>query len=403
MTVSLEILSPKTVNRLYMVKQHLFRRTDTSQLERVVEDICGLQAQVPATPYFSLWNRIENFQNTLLDKALYKDKTLVKEWCMRGTLHIIPSKDLPIYNKALKKMWFEHHGRFMRAPEWPPAEERRKVVYPKIFEALAQRTLTRKELNDKVRSSLKDGSLPYDRLFSGWGGVLKETGYEGMTVHAQPRGRESHFARLDKWLPNVNLDSVDEEEAQEKLLLKYLRGYGPASQQDFALWSGLVADDAKRAIENASSQLSHVGIEGVKGEFLLLEENRKTLESMDLDEKAPPRLLPKYDSVLLGHRDRTRIIQEEHRKTVFKPKVGDIAATLLLDGRIAGTWRHKRTKKTLSITVESFEKMSREDIEQAESEAKELSQFMGLTELKFQVTPLLSTLRYVSSFVVSDP
>ena len=385
--MGLEIVSLKMVNRLYMVKHHLFKRAEKSQLLRVVEDLCGLHAQVPATPYFSLWNRVENFQKASLDKALYEDKTLVKVWCMRGTLHLIPSQDLPVYNQALKRMWFEHHGRFMRAPEWPPAEERKKVIHPRIVEALAQRPLTRRELNDKVRGSLKDGSLPYDRLFSGWGGVLKETGYEGMTVHAQPRGRESCFARLDKWLPNVDLDKVDEEEAQERLLLKYLRGYGPATQQDFALWSGLIADDAKGAIENASSLLNEVGVEGVKGRFLLLKEDRKTLESLDPDKEAPPRLLPKYDSLLLGHKDRTRIIQEEHRKNVFKPKVGDIAATILVNGRIAGTWRHKRTKKTLTIIVKPFEKMSREDMKQAESEAKELSQFMGLTELKFEITP----------------
>jgi len=370
-----------------MVKHHLFKRTEKSQLLRVVEDICGLHAQVHATPYFSLWNRVKNFQNASLDKALYEDKTLVKIWCMRGTLHLIPSQDLPVYNQALKRMWFEHHGRFMRAPEWLPAEERKKVIHPRIVEALAQRPLTRRELNDKVRSSLKDGSLPYDRLFSGWGGVLKETGYGGMTVHAQPRGSESCFARLDKWLPNVDLDKVDEEEAQERLLLKYLRGYGPATQQDFALWSGLIADDAKGAIESASSLLNEVGIEGVKGRFLLLKEDRKTLESLDPDEKAPPRLLPKYDSLLLGHKDRTRIIQEEHRKNVFKPKVGDTAATLLVNGRIAGTWRHKRTKKTVTIIIKPFETMSREDVKQAESEAKELSQFMGRTELKFEITP----------------
>jgi len=382
-----EIVSLKMVNRLYLAKHHLFRRAEKSQLIRAVEDICGLHAQVPATPYFSLWNRVENFQNALLDKALYEDKALVKVWCMRGTLHLIPSQDLPVYNNALKRMWFEHHGRFMRKPEWPPVEERKKVIYPRIVEALAQRSLTRRELKDKVRSSLKDGSLPYDRLFSGWGGVLKETGYEGLTVHAQPRGRESCFARLDKWLPNVNLDKVDEEDAQEMLLLKYLRGYGPATQQDFALWSGLIVNDARRAIANASSLLNEVGVEGVKGRFLLLKEDRKTLESLDPDEEIPPRLLPKYDSLLLGHKDRTRIIAEEHRKNVFKPKVGDIAATILVDGRIAGTWRHKRTRKTLTIIVKPFETIPKEDMKQVESEAKELSHFMGLSELKFESTP----------------
>ncbi len=373
--------------RLYLTKHHLLTKVKKDQLTSVVEDVCGLHAQVPQTPYLSLWNRVEGFENALLDESLYEDKSLVKAWFMRGTLHLIPSKDLPVYNRALRKMWFEHHGRFMRAPEWPPAEERKRVIYPTIVKALAQEPLTRKGLNDEVRSLLRDNSLPYERLFSGWGGILKETGYEGLTVHAQPCGRESCFARLDKWLPNIDLDSVSEKEAQEKLLLKYLRGYGPATQQDFAIWSGLMARDAKRAIEKASSLLTRVTVEGSKGSYLLLKEDMKNVASIDLDEEAPLRLLPKFDSMLLGHKDRARIIQEKYKKRVFKPKVGDISATLMADGRIVGTWKQKKTKKTLSVTLELFEKIGKEDLKQAEREAKELSQYMGLAELKFVVMP----------------
>jgi uncharacterized protein YcaQ len=386
-TMSLENVSLQTVTRLYLKKHHLLTKAKESELKRIIGDICGLHAQVPQTPYFSLWNRVKSFDSNLLEKLLYEDKSVVKTWFMRGTLHLILSEDMPVYNRALRKMWFEHHGRFMRAPEWPPAEKRRSMIYPAIVEALAQRPLARKELNEKVRLLLKDDSLPYDRLFSGWGGIFKETGYEGLTVHAQPCGRESRFARLDKWLPNIDLKSVSEEAAQKKLLLKYLRGYGPATQQDFALWSGLMAGDAKRAIENASSLLTEVTVEGSKARFLLLKEDFKTMASIDLDEKAPPRLLPKFDSALLGHKDRARVIKEEHRKLVFKPKVGDIAATLLVNGRIVGTWRHKRTKKILTIALKPFEKIGTEDLREAESEAKELSQYMGLAELKFVITP----------------
>lgn len=382
-----ESIPLKTTTRLYLIKHHLFTKTKKSQLIRVVEDICGLHAQVPKTPYFSLWARVEDFENALLDKALYEDKTLVKVWCMRGTLHIIPSKSMPVYNKALKRMWFEHHGRFMRAPEWPSIEERKNVIYPRIAEALAQEPLKRKELDDKVRLLLRNASLPYERLFSGWGGILKETGYEGITVHAQPCGRESCFARLDKWLPDVDLGRINEEKAQERLLLSYLKGYGPATLQDFSLWSGMMAGDAKKTAENAGSRLEEIRVEGSKGRFFMLKEDRKSLDAIDLDERAPPCLLPKFDSILLGHKDRTRIIPDERKKQVFKSKVGDVAATVLVDGRIVGTWRQKKTKKALTITVSTFEKISSDDLKEVEEKAKALSLYLGLDELRFSVTP----------------
>jgi len=383
--VSSESLSLETLTRLYLTKHHLFKRAKKKDLVKVVDHVCGLHAQVPTTPYLSLWNRVEDFEDILLDEALYKAKSLVKTWVMRGTLHVIPSIHLPIYNRALRRMWFEHHGRFMRAPDWPSIDERRNVIYPIILEALTQKPLKRKALNDKVRSLLKDNSKPYERLFSGWGGILKETAYEGLTVSAQPCERESCFARLDKWLPHIKLDEISEEEAHKRLLIKHLRGYGPATQQDFCLWSGIMADDAKKAIENASSTITEVKVEGNRARFLLLKKDLELLDSVKLDEKTPPCLLPKYDSLLLGHKDRTRIIQDEHKKRVFKPKVGDIAATVLINGRIVGTWRHKKSKRALTIMITPFQKISKEDLKEVEQKAKELCQYMGAEELNLSV------------------
>jgi hypothetical protein len=374
------------VNRLYLIKHHLFRKAGKNHLVKVVDDVCGLHAQASATPHLSLWNRVENFENDLLDEALYKNKTLVKVWCMRGTLHIIPSEDLPIYNKALRRMWLEHHGEFRDAPNFPTIEERKKLIYPKILEALAQKPLKRNELDAKVRLLLKDDSKPYQGLFSAWGGILKETAYEGLTVHAQPCGRESCFARLDKWLPYINLNEIDEDEAKERLLINYLSGYGPASAQDFFYWSGLMAGDTRKTIENvAGSLIEEVEIEGAKGRFWMLKEDFKLLDSISLDEKAPPNLLPKYDSFVLGHKDRTRIIISEYMKHVFRSKIGDVAATLLINGHIVGTWRHEKTKISLAITVTPFQKLGKEDLKEVEEKARALSQFMGVDRLQFKI------------------
>ncbi len=374
------------MNRLYLIKHHLLRKAKKNQLARVVDDVCGLHAQAPTTPYLSLWSRVENFENTQLDKALYNDKTLVKTWCMRGTLHVIPSEDLPIYNKALRKMWLEQHEPSNHAPGWPSMDDRKRLIYPKILEALSQKPLTRNELSAEVHQLLKDDSKPYESFFSAWGGILKETAYQGLTVHAQPCGRESCFARLDKWLPHINLDEIDEDQAKERLLIKYLHGYGPASLQDFSTWSGLNITDFKKAIEGVRPQLEEVEIEGVKGRFLMLREDFKALDSISVNEKAPACLLPKFDSILLGHKVRTRIIEDEHRKYVFKPKVGDIAATVLVDGKVVGTWRQEKTRRVLAITVTPFEKIRKDDLKEVEEKARELSQFMGFDELEFSAT-----------------
>lgn len=384
--LSFESFSSEAVTRLYLIKQSLFRKARKRNLINVVDRICGLQAQAALTPFLSLWSRVEDFSDELLDEALFTTKSLAKTWVMRGTLHVIPSEDLPIYNHALRTMWFEHHGRFMRAPDWPTIEERRQLIYPKIMEALSEEPLRRKELSNKVRRLLSDDSKPYERLFSGWGGILKETAYQGLTIHAQPCERESCFARLDSWLPAVDLNSVTEEEAQKKLLIKYFRGYGPASQQDFSLWSGLIAADSRRAIENAEHVLAQIKVEGVNKPLLILREDLKTLQSIDIDEHAPACLLPKFDSILLGHKNRSRIVRDEFKRFVFKPKVGDIAATVLVNGHAVGTWRHKKTKHTLTVTVKPLEKIAKEDIKEVEQRARALSQYLEAEELKFSLS-----------------
>ncbi len=327
---------------------------------------------------------MENFENESLNKSLYRDKSLVKTWVMRGTLHIIPSRDLPTYNQALRRMWLEHHGRYMRTPDWPSPEERKNLIHPRILEALAGKPLKRKELNAKVQSLLKDDSKPYQRLFSGWGGILKETAYEGLTVHAQPCNRESCFARLDKWLPEIDLESMDEESAQKRLLIRYLRGYGPATQQDFCLWSGMMAGEAKRAIENSSRLLEKVKVEGKKELYLMLKDDIRTLDSTSSDEEVPAYLLPKFDSILLGHKDRTRIVQDKYTKRVFK-KAGDVAATVLINGQVVGTWRQKKSRSTLIVIITPFAKIGKEDMQQIEERAKKLSQFMGFSEFKLSI------------------
>lgn len=374
-------VSLKRVSRFYCLKHHLLYKAKKSDIEKVVSDVCGLHAQVSLTPYISLWNRVEGFERSMLDEALYKHKTLVKTWCMRGTLHVIPSSDLPIYNRALKKMWFEQHGHLKDRPDWLSMEEIEYVLYPKILEALSDKPLKRKELTAKVCSLTKDKSKPYDKLFSAWGGILKETCYEGLTVHAQPYGVESCFARLDKWLPNLNLDILDEEEAKEKLLLKYLSGYGPASIQDFAYWSGLMISDARKTLENVASELEEVKIEGIEGQFWIQKKDYKTLMEMDLDEKPPIHLLPKFDSFVLGHKDRTRIIQKEFTKQVYRPVIGDVAATILVNDNIVGTWKHKKTKNYMNVSISPFQKLEEEDFKEIKSGVEDFGQFFGVKRI----------------------
>lgn len=377
-----EVVALERLTRFYLLNHFLPEKAKKRRILDVVGAVCGLHSQLPLAPYSSLWNRVKDFEPQLLDDALYQERSLVKTWFMRGTLHIVPSKDLPIYHNALKRMWFEHHGRYMNTPDWPNREQREKLIYPKILEALAEKPLRRKELNDKTRSLLGDERQPYARLFSAWGGILKETCYMGLTVHAQPCGKESCFARLDQWLPNISLGETDEDQARNELLLKYLHCYGPASAQDFACWSGLLTSEATRAIEINLTVLKPVQIKETGKRLWMLRKDFKNLQKLDLDEEAPLCLLPKFDSYLMGHKNRTRIIEDQFLKQVYRPVIGDVAATMLVNGRIVGTWASKKTAKMLTVAVKAFRKLDKDTLSELEQVAKELGAFMGVEQTK---------------------
>ena len=376
-------ISLGVLNRFYLMRHHLLTKVGKDKLERVISDICGLHSQLAMTPAFSLWNRIKSFKKSFLEEALYIKKSLVRVWCIRGTLHIIPSAELPIYHHAAKRMWFEHHGRYMRGPDWPHLDIRKDTIYPKILEALKGGPLTRTELNTKISAVLDPSLQRYERLFSAWGGILKEMCYLGLIAYAEP-DRKTRFARLDQWLPNISLEQITEKKAHTELLIKYLHGYGPASVQDFAYWSGITISESREVFTEIKQTLKEIKVKSVKNQLWLLKDDFNTLDEMDIRERSLAHLLPKFDPLLLGHKDKSRILESEHLKQVFRP-AGDVAAAVLVGGYIKGTWNYKKTKNKLTLNVSPFGKLEKDELEKVRIEAEALGEFMEISQVKLLV------------------
>lgn len=380
------VISQDQVTRYYLANHLLARKPEGQSVEEVVGAICGLHAQAPLTPYLSLWNRMRGFRAEMLDEALYQEKSLVKMWFMRGTLHVIPVKDLPVYHSALRGMWFGTNGRYLREVERPSYDERRKEVHPRILEALSNGPLRRRELRERVCSLSGESASLYKELFSPWGGVLKETCYLGLTVFAEPRDKESCFARLDRWLPQSGLKEADVKTAMESLFSRYLHCYGPASTQDFAYWSGLPASRIARVVEENPQRFAAVEVQGDRRTLWMLREDLGKVEKVNVEEKVSPRLLPRFDPYLLGHRVRTRLVDERDLKKIYRP-AGDVAACVLVDGRVAGRWTWRKTKKELKVAVEPFRRFDASTLAGLEEATVDLGGFMGFARAKMLLTP----------------
>lgn len=371
-------LSRQQSNRLYLKSHFLLENAQQADLVKVIGGICGLNAQTARAAYFSLWARIAGFQKDQLTKTLHEDKRLIKTWLMRGTAHIVPAQDFGIYHKALQGSLSEGWQRQLKKHGLGLPAQKRNRMCQKILDMLAQAPRTKKEMLPEVRHLLRDYAEKEQKII--FSRTLRGLSYLGLVCHGQSTGpwyhfKEHRFARVEDWLPGVDLEEFDEEEAQHELFLRYLHGYGPASVQDFAYWSGFKVTHSRKILEGMKTKLVEVKIKDIKSSFWMLEEDLARLDDTELKEKAPVRFLPEFDPLIMGHKDKSRIMAEEDRKRVFL-RLAVVTPVILFDGRVVGTWNFRMTTKSLSTSL--FRPLRLKDQDEIKAEAARLTQFFGV-------------------------
>jgi hypothetical protein len=177
------------------------------------------------------------------------------------------------------------------------------------------------------------------------------------------RRRADIYATAEDWL---GPPGVTEEEGIDRLVQRYLSGFGPASKKDIADWAGLPVGDIAPTLERL--ELRRFREESGKE---LLDLARAPLP--DADTPAPVRFLPVWDATLLVHARRTGILPEKYRARVFNVKTPHSVNTFLVDGVVAGTWRYDKGRVQLS----PFGRLDRATRRELDDEAERLAAFHG--------------------------
>jgi len=366
-------IDPETATRITLKRQHLLERTPPDEAIAVIDDLMGLNAQGALNFQLSLWNRVSELSRDFLPQALFEERSLVRSWLMRDTVHIIPASRLKLYRAALKRplmnewnRWTIKTGKKESPEEWEP-------LYPLVLERLEKRPLTMNELLEEMGWSGQDDKRTLSRL-------VREMSLRGLLCHAASSGPWYHntehaFTRVDMWLPSSREVPPEEREALTELVRRYLRSYGPATASDFSYWSGLRVRDAQPAFEAIADSTEEIYITGQRRKCLVLKEDINLLcSSHDL----PPnvRLLPQFDALVMGHKDKSRFMRPDDRKSIFLPRAG-VAATILLDGRVEGVWKMRKKKKQWALELSPFRDLSEEEDEALGKEIEELRRFTG--------------------------
>lgn len=323
-------------NRTLLARQHLLERVDEDAVE-VIDRCVGLQSQDPRAAFFALWSRIAGFDPAELDELLL-DREAVRMVLQRGTLFLMDGLD----------------ARWIRAVVQPALERRlasnqlRRLgdVDPADLLDLVVPLFTAPEPDGVVDS---ESGLSAARLREELVAAYPEVPGEVLTavvrtrlplVQVPPRGLWAGagapvYQLLDHWV-GAGEPAVDGDEARKDLIRMYLRGYGPATAEAVATWSGLTGLGPLLAAMEADWEL--VKLLGPDGRELY------DLEGLPIaagTEAAPVRLLAPYDGVLVANADRARIADS----AVYGATVtanGRSPGFVLVDGRLAGTWRHSR-------------------------------------------------------------
>jgi Winged helix DNA-binding domain len=366
-------LSWSQVHAFRLGRHHLVRRAAKQDLARVVGEIGGVQAQVMSAAELQTGVRVNCRVEDVRD-ALWKRKTLVKTWLMRGTLHLVPAEDLPLFTAAMRTRSMRMRNSWLEYVQL--SEPEFLALVEAIGEALNGQVLTREELVEKVARGRPEHIRQVMR--SGWGMILKPVARRGLLCFGPSRGQSVTFVRPQQWLSAWR--EVDPNEALLEVARRYLRAYGPATQEDFARWWGHWSGVGKAAWSGLGDELVPVAVAGRRADLLASDAERiakqRTAESVQL--------LPAFDPYLMGHSSRDHIVEAANLSKVSRT-AGWISAVVLVDGQVAGTWTHVAPKGTLRITVEPFRRLTAKTMAEVRRRADSLAETLGLANSDVRV------------------
>jgi hypothetical protein len=343
-------LTQRELNRALLARQGLLERLEPP-LPRFVERIGGLQTQYAPSGYIGSWSRLEGFERDQLTRALER-RTVVQATLMRSTIHMISRRDYWPIVTAVR----EHRRRW-----WLQAT--RHAVSERNLEACAGR----------IRAALADGPQRRSALMKELG--LDSRTWNGATgwldlVRVPPSGtwerrRADLYGLADDWIGPPPAD-LTPDAGLDLLVRRYLTGFGPASRKDISSFTGVPLPAVDAALEGIRIR-----------RFLSWEgEPLVDLPGRPIPDDAPPvpvRFLPTWDATLLVHARRTLILPEHHRSKIFHVKIPQSLGTFLVDGQVAGTWRHDDDR----VSIDPFVALPRAVRREVDGEAERLAAFMA--------------------------
>ncbi len=337
-------------------------RLEASPFE-IVQRVCGVQAQDLRAADLALRARAASLTAAEVQTARGSERSVIRTWAMRGTLHLLASDDVGwLLSLIAPRFLPRSRRRLLQLGIEGSAQTEAVALIEKMLEV--EGPLTRSEIAERLarRGIRTEGQAAYH--------LVALAALEGHVCMGPDRGGEPAFVLLRDWLGPPS--TLERDAALAELARRYLCAYGPAAPEDMAAWSGLGLTEALKGWRLIAQELSEVDVAGGQKAW--------TLRSQDVRLRPTGfvRLLPGFDNYLLGHRSRDFAVDPLHAREVH-PGGGMLRAVVLVDGRAVATWSSRRRGTNLIITVRPFDQLSPRVEEGLEAETRDIGRFLGVS------------------------
>jgi hypothetical protein len=334
-------------------------------VERVATWFGAMQAQDAASGKWSLGIRVPGMSESDVDAAFGRAE-VVRTWPMRGTLHIVPARDIRwmlelTATRALKG-----------------AQGRRQQLGLELADVERASTLIANALRDSGRLTRTECLAVLQR-----GGIATDgqRGYHLLGYAAQTGvicigpsdGREQVFVLIDDWAPEQV--TMTRDEALAELAFRFFRSHGPARLADFTGWAGLTLTDARAAV---AANVGRLVPRRFRGEDAWVSiELAERIDDGAASTWSSAAALPGFDEFVLGYKDRSVQLAPGDLDRIVPGGNGVFRATMCLDGRVVGTWTRTLRAKEVVIEASPFGSLGARQTARINASFEAYGRFLG--------------------------
>jgi Winged helix DNA-binding domain len=333
--------------------------TEFKKPQDVVAWMGAMQAQDFGMAKWAIGLRIPRLKDADVEKA-FNEGEFLRTHVLRPTWHFVMPEDI----------------RWMLALTAPHII--RLLAYNDRMAGLSKKILTK--ANDVLAKALQGGNqFTRDELRSALQKekiVVNDLGFTHVMIHAEldgiacsgpRRGKQFTYALLDERVPNTK--TLSHEEALAALTKRYFTSHGPAALQDFAWWSGLSMTNVRKGIDTVMRDFKKEIIDGK--EYFFKPMSVKEVQGQTVY------LLPNYDEYTVAYKDRAILFDKNHSPVVTTRGNAIFNNTILINGKVEGTW--KRTIKNKSVVIETkpFRPFNKTKQRAVTKVAKQYSEFVS--------------------------